>query len=52
MKLALLTAAYVAVLVGSWELQKTELLLGYTLGVVGVLGITFVAVDYLARRMY
>jgi hypothetical protein len=51
MKLTLLTIAYAVVLTGSWELQKSDLLLGYTLGVFGVLGLTVLAVDYLARKL-
>jgi len=41
---------FVAILLGSWELQKTDLLLGYTLGVFGALGTTIFFVDYLARK--
>ena len=51
MKLILLGAAYAVVLVGSWELQKTDLLLGYTLGVFGVLALTVGTVDYLSRKL-
>ena len=51
MKLTLLTIAYAVVLVGSWELQKYDLLLGYTLGVFGVLALTVATVDYLARKL-
>ena len=51
MKLILLGAAYTVVLVGSWELQKTDLLLGYTLGVFGVLALTVGTVDYLSRKL-
>ena len=51
MKLTLLGIAYAVVLVGSWELQKHDLLLGYTLGVFGVLALTGLTVDYLARKM-
>lgn len=51
MKLTLLGAAYAVVLVGSWELQKTDLLLGYTLGIIGIIALTFATVDYLARKM-
>ena len=41
---------FAAILLGSWELQKIDLLLGYTLGVFGFLGTTIFFVDYLARR--
>jgi hypothetical protein len=41
---------FATLLVGSWELQKTDLLLGYTLGVFGLLGSTIWFVDYLARK--
>jgi hypothetical protein len=51
MKLTLLTIGYAVVLVGSWELQKTDLLLGYTLGVFGVLALTGLTIDHLARKM-
>jgi hypothetical protein len=51
MKLTLLGAAYAVVLVGSWELQKSDLLLGYTLGVFGVIALTVGTVDYLARKL-
>jgi hypothetical protein len=51
MKLTLLGIAYAVVLVGSWELQKSDLLLGYTLGVFGVLALTALTIDHLARRM-
>jgi hypothetical protein len=51
MKLTLLTIAYAVVLVGSWELQKHDLLLGYTLGVFGVLALSVATVDHLARKL-
>jgi hypothetical protein len=51
MKLILLTIAYAVVLVGSWELQKSDLLLGYTLGVFGVLALSALTIDHLARKM-
>jgi hypothetical protein len=51
MKLTLLGIAYAVVLVGSWELQKTDLLFGYTLGVLGVLALTALTIDHLARKM-
>ena len=41
---------FAVILVGSWELQKIDLLLGYTLGVFGALGATIWAVDSLARK--
>lgn len=41
---------FVAILLGSWELQKHDLLLGYTLGIFGVLGATIWAVDSMARK--
>ena len=41
---------FAAILVGSWKLQETNLLLGYTLGVFGLLGTTIFFVDYLARK--
>ena len=51
MKLILLGIGYAVVLVGSWELQKSDLLLGYTLGVIGVLALTVGTIDYLSRKM-
>lgn len=50
MKLTLIAIAYGAILLISWEIQKVHLLLGYTLGVFGVLGVTVWLIDYLARR--
>ena len=50
MKLIGITIAYAAILVGSWELQKYDLLLGYTLGVFGILILTIFTVDYMARK--
>ena len=41
---------YAVILVGSWKLQETNLLLGYTLGVFGALGATIWAADTLARK--
>jgi hypothetical protein len=41
---------FAAILAGSWKLQETDLLLGYTLGVFGLLGATIWAVDSLARK--
>jgi hypothetical protein len=41
---------FAGILIGSWELQKVDLLLGYTLGVFGMLGATIFTVDYLARK--
>ena len=50
MKLIGITIAYAGILVGSWELQKYDLLLGYTLGVFGILILTIFTVDYMARK--
>jgi hypothetical protein len=41
---------FAAILIGSWKLQETDLLLGYTLGVFGILGATIWAVDSMARK--
>ena len=41
---------FAVILIGSWKLQETDLLLGYTLGVFGMLGATIWAVDSLARK--
>jgi hypothetical protein len=41
---------FAGILVGSWKLQETNLLLGYTLGVFGLLITTIFFVDYLARK--
>lgn len=50
MRLTLLAGLYAVILVGSLELQKTDLLLGYTLGVFGILIVTIFTIDYLARK--
>lgn len=50
MGLLLIGAVYGIILLGSWELQKYDLLLGYTLGLIGILGATVLLVDYLTRR--
>jgi hypothetical protein len=52
MKLLTIGLAYGAVLLTSWELEKFDQLLGYTVGVFGILGITFFLVDYLAQRIH
>jgi len=41
---------FATILLGSWKLQETNLLLGYTLGVFGLLITTIFFVDYLARK--
>jgi hypothetical protein len=41
---------YAAILAGSWKLQETDLLLGYTFGIFSSLGATIFFVDYLARK--
>ena len=50
MKLTAITIAYGGVLLTSWKLQEVDLLLGYTLGVVGIFATTLLLVDYLARK--
>lgn len=50
MKLTAITIAYGAVLLTSWKLQEVDQLLGYTLGVFGILATTLLLVDYLARK--
>jgi hypothetical protein len=50
MKLLGFFILFAAILLGSWELQKTDLLLGYTLGIFGFLGSAIWFVDYLARK--
>jgi hypothetical protein len=50
MKLLGFFILFAAILFGSWELQKHDLLLGYTLGVFGILGATIWAVDSMARK--
>jgi hypothetical protein len=50
MKLFGFLILFSAILFGSWELQKTDFLLGYTLGVFGALGAAIWFVDYLARK--
>jgi len=41
---------FAAILFGSWKLQETDLLLGYTLGIFGFLGGAIWFVDHLARK--
>jgi hypothetical protein len=41
---------FAAILLGSLELQKTDVLLGYTLGVFAFIGTGIWFVDYLARK--
>jgi hypothetical protein len=41
---------YGAILLGSWELQKVDMLLGYTLGLFGILGATVWLVDHLTKK--
>jgi hypothetical protein len=43
--------AYGVVLWTGLEIQKYDLLLGHTIGVFGVLAVTFFLVDYLARKV-
>jgi hypothetical protein len=50
MKLLGFFILFAAILAGSWKLQETNLLLGYTLGVFGALATAIWFVDYLARR--
>lgn len=50
MKLLGFFILFAAILFGSWELQKYDLLLGHTLGVFGILGVTIWAVDSMARK--
>jgi hypothetical protein len=50
MKLLGFFILFAAILAGSWKLQETNLLLGYSLGVFGFLGVTIWFVDYLARK--
>lgn len=51
MKTALIAIAYTAILLVSWEIQEFDLLLGHTVGVVSLIGLTFFLVDHLARKM-
>jgi hypothetical protein len=41
---------FTAILIGSWKFQETDLLLGHTLGIFGILGATIWAVDSMARK--
>jgi hypothetical protein len=50
MKLLGFFILFAGILAGSWKLQETNLLLGYTLGVFGLLITTIFFVDYLARK--
>jgi hypothetical protein len=47
----LIGIVYGIILVVGWELQKWDLLLGYTITVFGILATTFFLVDYLARKL-
>jgi hypothetical protein len=51
MKTLLITLAYGAILITSWEIQKFDLLLGHTLGVIGVIALTVFLADHLARKV-
>jgi hypothetical protein len=51
MKTALIGIAYAAILLVSWRIQEFDLLLGHTIGVVSLLGLTFFLADHLARKM-
>lgn len=51
MKLIGITIAYAAVFLLGWKIQEFNELLGHTVGVFGILGVTFFLVDYLARKM-
>jgi len=44
------TALYGAILFGSWELQKFDLLLGHTVGVFGLIVASVFLADHLARK--
>jgi hypothetical protein len=50
-KTALIGIAYAAVLLIAWEIQKFDLLLGHTLGVLGILATTVFLADHLARKV-
>jgi hypothetical protein len=50
MKLFGLFILFASILVVSWEIQKTDLLLGYTLGVFGILISTILIIDNLAKK--
>jgi hypothetical protein len=50
MVMTLIIIGYFAILSISWEIQKTDLLLGYTLGVFGILLLSAFMIDYLARK--
>lgn len=51
MAIIFIALAYGIILVGSWELQKHDLLLGYTIGLIGILGATVLLIDYLSRKI-
>lgn len=51
MKLIGIATVYGAILFGSWELQKFDLLLGYTLGLVGLIAATVLFSYYIARKV-
>jgi hypothetical protein len=43
---------FAAILVGSWKLQEIDLLLGYTLGIFGILGATIWAIYSLGKKYF
>ena len=51
MKTVGIAIAYGATLLISWEIQKFDLLLGHTIGVLGVLGITVLLADHLSKKV-
>ena len=51
MKLTLIGIAYAAVLLIGWEIQKFDLLLGHTVGVLGILALTVLLADQIARKV-
>jgi drug/metabolite transporter (DMT)-like permease len=44
-------AGLTGALIISWELQKVDQLMGYTVGVASMFVIALLGVDYMARRM-
>ena len=51
MKTTLIGIAYGAVLLIGWKIQEFDLLLGHTIGVFGLLIVTFFLVNHLADKI-
>jgi hypothetical protein len=50
LKLFLISLGFCTVLVLSWEVQQHDLLFGYTLGILGIIGMGLVLADQLLKE--